>query len=141
MLDVCRCLLRLGFRVCSYDLLLLAGYACMQKMVSCCVLGCWCLSLLRLGFRFVHMICFCLLVMHVCEKMVSCCVLGCWCQSLFHLGFRLCLYDLLLLAGYACMQKSGFLLCSGLLISIFHPPMSSFYLENCVFQNYTQRTT
>ena len=27
----CRSLLRLGFRVCSYDFLLLAGYACMRK--------------------------------------------------------------------------------------------------------------
>ena len=93
------------------------------------------------GLGFVHMICFCLLVMYVCEKMVSCCVLGCWCQSLLRLGFKVCSYDLLLLAGYACMRKNGFLLCSGLLVSIFHPPMSFFYLENCVFQNYTQRTT
>jgi len=82
MFVVCRCLLRLGFRVCSYDLLLLAYYVCMQKMVSCCVLGCWCLSLLRLGFR-------------------------------------VCSYDLLLLASYVCMRKNGFLLCSGLLVSIF----------------------
>jgi len=40
MLVVSRCLLRLGFRVCSYDLVLLASYACMRKMRSCCVMGC-----------------------------------------------------------------------------------------------------
>jgi len=51
MLAVCRCLLHLGFRVCSYDLVLLAGYACMRKMRSCYVLGCWCRCLLRLWFR------------------------------------------------------------------------------------------
>ena len=48
---VCRCLLRLGFRVCSYDLVLLTSYACMQKLRSCRVLGCWCRCLLRLQFR------------------------------------------------------------------------------------------
>jgi len=82
------------------------------------------------------MICFYLMVI-----LVSCCVMGCWFRSLPRLGFRICSYDLLLLAGYACLRKNGFLLCSGLLVSIFHPPMSSFYPENCVFQNYTQRTT
>jgi len=93
------------------------------------------------GLGFVHMIFFCLLVIHVCEKMISCCVSGLLVQSLLRLGFKVCSYDLLLLAGYACMQKNGFLLCSGLLVFIFHPPMSFFYSENCVFQNYTQRTT
>jgi len=53
------------------------------------------------------------------KKMVSSCVLGCWCRSLLRLGFRVCSYDFLLLAGYACMRKNGFLLCSGLLVSIF----------------------
>jgi len=51
MFAVCRCLLRLGFRVCSYDLVLHASYACMRKMRSCCVRGCWCQCLLRLRFR------------------------------------------------------------------------------------------
>jgi len=31
MLVVCRCLLRLGFRVCSHGLILLSGYACTRK--------------------------------------------------------------------------------------------------------------
>ena len=178
-LAMCRCLLRLGFRVCSYHLVLLASYACMRKMVSCCVLGCWCRCLLRLWFR----VCsydLLLLDGYACmRKMVSCCVLGCWCQTLLRLGSRVCSHGLLLLSGYACKwkkwfldvfwvtgvklcfvyglgfvhmvyscllvmhvrEKNGFLLCSGLLVSIFHPPMSSFYPENCVFQNYTQRTT
>jgi len=69
MLAMCRCLLRLWFRVCSRGLILLSGYACTRKK--------WFLDVFWVdgvkpcfvyGLRFVHMVCSCLLAMHVREK-------------------------------------------------------------------------
>jgi len=87
MLAVCRCLLRLGFRVCSYDFVLLASYACMRKMRSCCVLGCRCRCLLRLRFR-IYSHGLILLYGYSCtrKKMVCWCVLGWRCRFCFVYG-------------------------------------------------------
>jgi len=65
MFAVCRCLLHLGFRVCSYDLVLLAGCEKWFLVVL------WVTSVdvcFVYGLGFVHMVCSCLMVMHVCEN-------------------------------------------------------------------------
>jgi len=134
MFAMCRCLLRLGFRVCSYDLVLLTGYACMRKMRSCCVLGCWCWCLLRLWFR----VCshgLILLSGYACTRKK-------WFLDVFWIyGVKPCFVYGLWFVHMVCScllvmhvrEKNGFLLCSGLLVSIFHPPMSSFHpWDTCV---------
>jgi len=56
MLAASRCLLRLGFRVCSYDLVLLASYACMRKMRSYAFWVAGVDVCFVYGLRFIHMV-------------------------------------------------------------------------------------
>jgi len=138
MLAMCRCLLRLDFRVCSYDLVLLAGYACMPKMRFCCVLGCWCRCLLVYGLFTWFDLAFWLCL--YAKKMVSWCVPGWWCQTLLRLWFTVCSHGLLLLVGYASTRKKWFL--AVFWIASFRLSPANVHLPPlCVLQKYTQRTT
>jgi len=122
---MCRCLLRLDFRVCSYDLVLLAGYACMPKMRFCCVLGCWCRCLLVYGLFTWFDLAFWL-----------CLYAKKWFLDVFRVdGVKPCFVYGLQFVHMVCScllvmqvrEKNGFLLCSGLQVSVFHPPMSTFH--------------
>jgi len=101
MLAVCRCLLRLGFKVCSYDLLLLVGYACMQKngFLLCSGL----LLSIFASFRVCSYDLF-LLIGYACMRKNGFLLCSGLLVSIFA-SFRVCSYDLLLLLGYACMRK------------------------------------
>ena len=128
MFAVCRCLLRLGFRVCSYDLVLHASYACMRKMRSCCVRGCWCQCLLRLRFRGCsHGLI--LLSSYACTRKK-------WFLDVFWVdGVDVCfVYSLgFVHMDWSCFlvmpvrEKNGLSMCSGLMVSMF----ASFTVRVC----------
>jgi len=133
---VCRCLLRLGFRVCSYDLVLLTSYACMQKLRSCRVLGCWCRCLLRLQFRGCsHGLI--LLSGYACMRKK-------WFVDVFWVnGVDVCfVYGLgFIPMVWSCFlvmpvrEKNCFLMCSGLMVSTFDSFMVMGLFTSCMFQN------
>ena len=117
MFAVCRCLPRLGFRVCSYDLVLLPGYASMWKMVSCYVMGCWCRCLHRLWFRVCSHGLLLLAGYPITQKK--------WFLDVFWVaGVKLCFVYGIGFVHMVCScwlvmhvrEQNGFLLCSGLVV-------------------------